>query len=65
MFTYQNYFKYNVVILELTLWGKCNGNKTLRNIIKQETHKLILENPMDGGARKAAVHGVAKSDTTE
>ena len=24
-----------------------------------------LENPVDGGAWKAAVHGVAKSDTTE
>lgn len=43
-FIWQNYFKYNIVVLELILWGKCNGNKTLRNIIKQETHKFIFLN---------------------
>ena len=27
------------------------------------THSSILENPMDGGAWRATVHGVAKSQT--
>ena len=34
----------------------CNGNPLQYS---------CLENPMDGGAWKAAVHGVAKSDMTE
>ena len=36
--------------------GGGNGNPF------QDSH---LENPMDGGAQRATVHGVTKSDTTE
>ena len=36
--------------------GEVNGNPLQYS---------CLENPMDGGARLATVHGVAESDTTE
>ena len=42
------------IILSSPAWGEGNGNPL---------HYSCLENPMDGGAWWAAVHGVAKSRT--
>ena len=42
--------------LTMYLFGEGNGSPLQYS---------CLENPMDGGAWKAAVHGVAKSDMTE
>ena len=47
---------FNSPPLNVLLAFSCNGTPLQYS---------CLENPMDGGARRAAIYGVAQSDTTE